>query len=125
MATFHALSMVMGEDHKPMTTYTDGFVSSHLEGKSDFIVENVMIFAQTIAEWGPEMKIAATKLFALGPKIFEKLKNVFAKNQITGYNVLNHGDFHIKNILFKDNNGMIGDSSQFVSLVSLIVIQKI
>lgn len=116
MATFHALSFSMGESHEPMKSYTHGFISNHLDGKSDFLVQNVMILAATLAEWGPEMEVAGKKLMALGPTIFEKLKTLYNKNPTTGYNVLNHGDFHVKNILFRNEAGsaIAGDNSRLV-----------
>lgn len=116
MATFHALSFSMGESHEPMKSYTHGFISNHLDGKSDFLVQNVMILAATLAEWGPEMEVAGKKLMALGPTIFEKLKTLYKKNPTTGYNVLNHGDFHVKNILFRNEAGsaIAGDNSRLV-----------
>lgn len=102
IATFHALSFYMGEDHAPMKTYTDGFISSRIQGTNAFLGQNIQLFAETIAEWGPEMKAIADKLEALKPTVFQKLLKLFQANDAAGYNVLNHGDFHIKNILFRN-----------------------
>lgn len=102
IGTFHALSVFMGENHKPMKSYTNGFISPKIEGTGAFLVATLGTFTDAIAEWGPEMKIVAEKLKGLQPTIFQKLIKIFVKNEGAGYNVLNHGDFHLKNILFRN-----------------------
>lgn len=116
IASFHALSFFMGEDHEPMQQYTSGFISSHLEKTSSFLVQTMMAVGRVIAQWSDQMKVAGEKLQALEPTIFKKLMKLFVKNDLTGYNVLNHGDFHIKNILFRDqaNYGKAVDKTRLV-----------
>lgn len=123
IATFHAVSFVMGESHEPMKSYTNGFISEKIGGTSTFLTQSVDLFAETIAEWGPQMKMISDKLQVLKEKIFPELVKIFAKNDATGYNVLNHGDFHVKNILFRNQESFpnSGDATRLVRYLGALI----
>lgn len=99
---YHAASVFLGEEHEPMSTYREGFISENTDGMMGFFLGNMSICANAIAGWGPEMELVSKKLLEAIPTMSEKLKRVFNKNETEGYNVLTHGDFHIKNIMFRN-----------------------
>lgn len=103
IAKFHAISMYMHDQREPLEKYTEGFVSKQLAGTAGFIGQGLDSFADVIQGWGGEMEIAAKKLKSLVPNMYERLMKLFAVNK-NGLNVLNHGDFHIKNLLFRQQN---------------------
>lgn len=123
IATFHALSFYMGEDHEPMKNYREGFISKSTEKMMPMFMMLYSQFVETISEWGPEMELVAQKLTALQPNFYPKLLKIFSTNDVTGYNVLNHGDFHIKNIMFRNQEEFPKDHDQ-VRLVSLQMVQR-
>lgn len=62
---------------------------------------NFQYLADKIRTW-PGYETIADKLVAIKPKIMEKgVKSTTPNKPGEGYNVLNHGDFHSKNLLFK------------------------
>lgn len=47
----------------------------------------------------------------------DKFKAVFTANTTDGYNVLNHGDFHYKNMMVKQGGDKSIEDVLFVSIV--------
>ena len=75
-----------------------------------FIGINFGFVSEFAKEWKDEPEIAE-KLELLKDSYLEKLRKVFTPNrEVRGYNVLNHADFHYKNLMFKRNEeGKLGD----------------
>lgn len=115
IATFHALSYHLGEDHPPIKEYVFGFVSERVPGAEEFLKQSVRDFAETVGEWGGQFKVIAQKLMDIVPTIHKKCLASFKKDQVTGFNVLNHGDYHIKNILFREHYPDATDKTRLVS----------
>lgn len=103
MAKYHAASVVLGEEHEPMATYREGFISNNIGALKDLFLGNMTLCAKAIAGMGPQMELVSQKLIEAIPTMYEKLVRVFEKNVKEGYNVLTHGDYHIKvwNELFR------------------------
>lgn len=71
---------------------------------------NMELFAEEVKSWeGFEM--IAEKVEGLIEKFEEKGDKVYRANASSdGYNVLNHGDFHFNNMVFKkDADGKLSD----------------
>lgn len=56
--------------------------------------------------------------------IFQKCRSVYNCNKL-GYNVLNHGDFHFKNTMYKFNGDNLEDVLFVSSELLLLLIQKL
>lgn len=109
IAKFHALSFFTNDDKSVCyDQYTDGFMSEAMRPMTGFLVQEFTSFAKTIKGWGGEMEEIAQKYFTLIPTVFDKVLNLFQANK-NGYNVLNHGDFHIKNILTRKEEDRVED----------------
>lgn len=102
LGKFHALSFYMDKEHPDglVTTFKDGFFSEKLMANWDFVDMNFTVLCDLIREWGPEMNLVADKMDALKPVFVEKLQDIFIPKAGL-LNVLNHGDHHIRNLMFR------------------------
>lgn len=72
-----------------------------------FLLEPLQVFTEVLESWegyeeyAEKLKIFRETFIAKGKQLYQPVAN--------GYNVLNHGDFHVKNLLFKKDNGIIED----------------
>lgn len=125
IAVFHALSFFLGEAHEPMKEYKEGFVSK-LIPTNDFISMTLGVFGSAVSAWGDEMEAIAGKVNNLKDTIYDKLLTTFERNTATGYNVLNHGDFHIKNILFRNQKDFPRetDKSRLVCVTDRVLLTR-
>lgn len=68
-----------------------------------FVISNVETFLKELKTWPgyeiyvPKLQNLIENLYKIGQRIYSANKNGF------GFNVLNHGDFHMKNILLAKN----------------------
>lgn len=116
IAKFHAISLFMHENKGvSFAQFNEGFISKQFDGASIMLIESWTAFAHTIKEWGGEMEVIGEKLLKIIPTMYGKLGNLFQANNV-GYNVLNHGDFHLKNILFRQG----ADNLQNWDLIRLV-----
>lgn len=117
---FHALSFYMNDNNVSFDQFSEGYVSERMEPIVGILTRLLFSFAETFRGWGEEMELISQKYFTLIPKLYEKGLKLFSVNP-RGYNVLNHGDFHIKNILFridKDYQDQVDD----IRLVSITLL---
>uniref|UniRef100_A0A1L8DZ13 Putative ecdysteroid kinase n=1 Tax=Nyssomyia neivai TaxID=330878 RepID=A0A1L8DZ13_9DIPT len=111
LAKFHAASFYMyHEEKKELDEFKNGLVTTL--APIDFFQQGYMNVVKCIKEW-PGFEEVAEKMEKVGPVFLKKLRKSYIANKPNnGYNVLNHGDFHIKNLLFRnDENDDIQDIS--------------
>lgn len=66
--------------------------------------DNIHLFVKELKTWGPDYQIYYEKLDKIKDQIVKLGDHLFVKNEPDkGYNVLNHGDFHTRNMLVKWN----------------------
>lgn len=86
-----------------MTDYKSGLFTATKNSTKfmELLADNFQFLAAKMKLW-PGYEIIAEKIEALKPKFLEKgLKSTSPNKPGEGYNVLNHGDFHAKNLMFK------------------------
>lgn len=101
LAKYHAASYFLINETK--VDYSNfNFSVFHLEDaliREKFLFESIDTFCNVLTSWGgydnyvDKLKLFRENLVEMGKRLYEPDDN--------GYNVLNHGDFHIKNLLFK------------------------
>lgn len=95
---------------KDVQYYHNGLFNLKTRDGINFMKNNMSLFIDEIRTWdGFEM--ITDKLEGLIGKFEAQGSKVYQKNfPSDGYNVLNHGDFHINNMVFKkDSEGQLTD----------------
>uniref|UniRef100_A0A1B0C8D6 CHK kinase-like domain-containing protein n=1 Tax=Lutzomyia longipalpis TaxID=7200 RepID=A0A1B0C8D6_LUTLO len=111
LAKFHALSFYMyNEEKKELDEFKNGLITT--KAPIDFFVQGYLNAVKCIKEW-PGYEEIGEKMEKIGPHFLKKLRKSYIPNKPNdGFNVLNHGDFHIKNLLFiNDENDDINEIS--------------
>lgn len=81
----------------------------------EFFQDTLVVFKESIATWEgfehflPKIDYLQKNLAEIGKRSYR------ANKPGQGYNVLNHGDFHLRNILFKTNEQKRLEDFYFVS----------
>ena len=81
--------------------------------------EGIEVFSDVVSDW-PGFEEYSPKLKEFSKNYHEKALKTYSPNTTNGYNVLNHGDFHNKNILVKKIDQRIEDF-YFVSVYKIIL----
>ncbi|XP_065354373.1 uncharacterized protein LOC135948846 [Calliphora vicina] len=108
LAKLHAVSHMLGhsEQHECVTKYQDGLFSSSAIMSDDIIANGLSQFINAIRT-NEEFNIYLDKVQTMQPELIYKCKELYRAYQIhKGQGdifVLNHGDFHMKNLMFKFN----------------------
>lgn len=136
LAKFHAASVYLDRDvrfEKPFAImykaywflqgkgvqyYENGLFNLKSRDGVNFMKNNMTLFIEEIKTWdGFEM--IADKMENLEAKFEASGIKVYQSNGAEGYCVLNHGDFHYNNMVFKkDSEGKLSDVL-FVSYISV------
>ena len=81
--------------------------------------EGIEVFSEVVNEW-PGFEQFSPKLKEFSKVYQDKALKTYTANVADGYNVLNHGDFHNKNILVSKKDQKIEDL-YFVSISKLLL----
>lgn len=103
IAKFHALSYFLKEEQgdKKIGTFTEGMFTESQSSEWQYIDNYFAVLCDLLREWNPEFNIIADKLTAIKGLVNKKMVELFKPHpKGQGINVLNHGDFHIKNLMF-------------------------
>ncbi|XP_037822889.1 uncharacterized protein LOC119611395 [Lucilia sericata] len=114
IAKFHAVSYMLGHsenehDREEVTKYQDGIFSTSMAMQNDLMANGIKFFLDMLSQH-EEFKVYYDKVKAMQPKLAKTCKELYTayKNNSTNLNcdkgdiyVLNHGDFHMKNLMFK------------------------
>ncbi|KAG5674474.1 hypothetical protein PVAND_004443 [Polypedilum vanderplanki] len=115
LAQFHAASIYLNESNE---VDFSNFKYSIYESKyivDFFLRDTIKAFREVVAEWGEEFEDYVPKVEKL-IKDIEVIgkKSYTANSKGCGFNVLNHGDLHLRNILIKDDSEQRMESFYFV-----------
>uniref|UniRef100_A0A1L8DYK0 Putative ecdysteroid kinase n=1 Tax=Nyssomyia neivai TaxID=330878 RepID=A0A1L8DYK0_9DIPT len=108
LAKFHALSFYMNDNkynHIDVTKYKTLMEGTMLDRAKVFF-EGFNQLRDEVINWTGYETIAA-KLGTQKETFMKKIEKVYQSNPDPGFNVLCHGDFHIKNMMFIKNGGNI------------------
>lgn len=111
IAKYHALSMVIAESDKSelVSGFSSGFEAEKLRPMFQSTIKEYTKLGEIVEQW-PGMEEIGAKIQKSPEKIFENFAKSYTKRNTWGFNVLNHGDFHIRNMMFKKNGqGSIED----------------
>lgn len=103
LGKMHALSMILHQQNRELPEYKTGLFQFNLIGDGLFhMVQHMLPFIEKLKTF-PDFQEYVPKLEKIIKDYNTKLLRTFRVNPTDdGYNVLNHGDFHAKNIMFKN-----------------------
>uniref|UniRef100_A0A1I8N026 CHK kinase-like domain-containing protein n=1 Tax=Musca domestica TaxID=7370 RepID=A0A1I8N026_MUSDO len=106
VARLHAVSYMLGhsEESEMVTKYQDGFLNSSMPMVEQMINDGIIHFTEMLSKH-QDLAIYHEKITAMKGELSRKCKNLYrsyALNQGVGdIFVIIHGDFHLKNMMFK------------------------
>lgn len=103
LGKFHALSIILHQENKELPEYQTGLFQFNLIGEGLFhMVQHMLPLIEKLKEI-PGFEEEIPKLEKITKDYNKRLLRTFRANPSgDGYNVLNHGDFHAKNMMFKN-----------------------
>lgn len=102
IAIYHALSMVIAEQSDQselVAKYNGAWTGDQMKPIMQSMINQAKALGTEVKSW-PGMKDIGSKIENHIDEIFENFGNSYTKPNTWGYNVLNHGDFHIRNMMF-------------------------
>lgn len=110
LGQLHAVSMVLIQRSDNVTSYKSSIFDMNFGGEGLFFFrEFTKSLADEIRTW-PGYETYVEKLEVIISTCNDKGREMFKVNAPNeGYNVLNHGDFHSKNMMFKNMNSKDAD----------------
>lgn len=117
LAKFHGLSYFMNDSNEDVDTYREGFVSERMAAGLAMFANSFKLAAQVLKDWGKDFEVYGDRILALMPTLLPKIMKIYTANPPgQGFNVLNHGDFHIRNIMFNSDESV--KDPDFIRFVS-------
>lgn len=109
LAKFHAASFFLMKEKKADYSYYSHSMFDIEDPliRDKFFAESIETLAEVLATW-EGYEFYAEKLQAFVSKFVEVGKNFYQPDP-NGFSVLNHGDFHVKNLLFKKVEDKVED----------------
>ncbi|CRL06669.1 CLUMA_CG019570, isoform A [Clunio marinus] len=110
LAKFHAASVYLNHDGKGVQYYQNGLFNLKSRDGVNFMKNNMSLFVDEIKTW-EGFDMITEKVTKLIDKFEASGNQIYQTNAAgEGFNVLNHGDFHINNMVFKkDSEGKLSD----------------
>lgn len=108
LAKLHAVTYMLGhsENHSEVTHYQNGFFSVPGAEENPFMASGIKNFINMLSEH-EDLNKYLPKIKALEPEMFKQCMELYKAYQNGGKDeifVLNHGDFHAKNMMFQFNS---------------------
>lgn len=109
IAKLHAASYMLGksEDHKCVTKFQDGMFCTTAITEMDFMTQGIVSFVNALKKHKEFVKYLE-KIEIMKSEMKQKCEELYKAYKLKNCNneimVLNHGDFHLRNMMFKLNN---------------------
>uniref|UniRef100_A0A1L8DYJ0 Putative ecdysteroid kinase n=1 Tax=Nyssomyia neivai TaxID=330878 RepID=A0A1L8DYJ0_9DIPT len=114
LAKFHALSFYINDNkysnNLNLPECTGIFLNEKSIGKLQVFFAGLGVLKNIMKEW-PGYEEIVEKIDKLIPKFTQKLLDVYKPTPEPGFNVLCHGDFHLRNMMFKMNGQDINETT--------------
>lgn len=110
LARWHAASMALVDTLPEMKTLTKG-VYVLFEENQEFLnmwKSNLELLSSIVLDL-PGLAQFSERIRTVKDKIFKKASSIYTFDPTSCLHVLNHGDCHFKNMMFKRTNGMLDD----------------
>ncbi|XP_023293693.2 uncharacterized protein LOC111676915 [Lucilia cuprina] len=115
VAKLHAVTFMLGQsetDHTYVTKYDEGIFCNSAIMEMDLISGGIFKFIEMLAQHD-KLKVYLEKVKAMQPEMNERCKALYNAYKLNSNQkeifVLNHGDFHMKNLMFKFNSEQQAD----------------
>uniref|UniRef100_A0A1Q3FRF5 Putative ecdysteroid kinase n=1 Tax=Culex tarsalis TaxID=7177 RepID=A0A1Q3FRF5_CULTA len=108
LARWHATSTFLVDSMPMLKTLDKGLGTMDLKEFKPLWSSLIITLSKACRNW-PGYESYADKLEQISEKIFDKLYNIYSLDESTRYYVLNHGDLHSKNCMYKIVNGKTED----------------
>uniref|UniRef100_A0A1I8NJG8 CHK kinase-like domain-containing protein n=1 Tax=Musca domestica TaxID=7370 RepID=A0A1I8NJG8_MUSDO len=110
LAKLHAVSYMLGqsdEEHESVAQYQDGFLATSLPVVKDMMISGMKSFLKMLSS-RQQFAIYVDKVQVISEEMQQSCKDLFNAYKLNGNKgdvfVLNHGDFHMRNMMFKINS---------------------
>ncbi|XP_053697334.1 uncharacterized protein LOC128744380 isoform X2 [Sabethes cyaneus] len=98
IARFHAASWILNET---LTNISNPIMEKNISGLGQLFCTLFNLFIDSVSSW-EEYRSLGAKLRTLKDQFVHRMKQIYRPSSVsTAYNVLNHGDFHARNLLHK------------------------
>lgn len=124
LAQYHAATFYLSRESSLVKQFELGLFTLNENDGVEFIYETFKIFQEVVKGWDG-FNLYNSKLQKASEEFLTRARDIY-KLKTGGFNVLNHGDFHINNFMVKNEgtNGRIEDL-MFVSYVYVFYLIKI
>ncbi|XP_055547872.1 uncharacterized protein LOC129731695 [Wyeomyia smithii] len=126
IAKFHAASWVLNDSVKSLqlANISNAIMEKNIAGLGELFGTLFSMFIESVSSWD-EYRSLRPKLRTLNEQFEHRMKQIYSANVAThgsaGYNVLNHGDLHARNLLHKLET--LEDGSDRITRTALIDFQ--
>uniref|UniRef100_A0A336M177 CSON009903 protein n=1 Tax=Culicoides sonorensis TaxID=179676 RepID=A0A336M177_CULSO len=106
LAKFHATSMYINEKDMDLSNiFNESFVianipNTNLTFMDVGVMPNMELLLDELKSW-PDNDLVVDKFIKMKGKLVKAMKDVYGRKNQSIYSVLNHSDFHFKNIMFR------------------------
>lgn len=117
LAKFHACSMLLERRTNEVSDYKQGLFRVRPDGV-EHMLNSISKLIDEIITW-PNHETYVEKFQNIHKNFHRKIRRLYSVNPPThGYNVLNHGDFHFRNMMFKTDKQGTAYDFMLVSVIN-------
>lgn len=111
ISKYHALSMVIGQSDNPktVTQFVGSFDGEVMRPLFQAMMTQSQKLGKAVSSW-PGLEQIGVQIQNNTDKYFDNFAAFYQSAEVNSWKVLNHGDFHIRNMMFRKNEqGVVND----------------